>query len=265
MKFGFRILAAVAMVAASVHTAAAQGTTITWTIDGVQRVALVFAPPPNIQGGSHPLVFVFHGHGGTMLTAAQGAHIQTLWPEAIVMYPQGLKTPSMVDPSGLYPGWQVEAGQAGLGDRDLKFFDAMLATMQQKYPVDATRIYSTGFSNGATFTYLLWAERGKALAAFGICAGRLAPSEHLTEPRAVVVIGGKADPILPFALQQQAIEADRQIDSATGPGQPCGPLCTLYPSTTHTPVVTRIHPGGHLYPTWASPAFVEFFKAHKHP
>src|SRR5258708_20410143 len=112
----------------------------------------------------------------------------------------------------------------------------MLATMQQKYPVDATRIYSTGFSNGATFTYLLWAERGKALAAFGICAGRLAPSEHLTEPRAVVIIGGKADPILPFALQQQAIEAHPQIDNAPRPGPPCGPPCTPYPSPTHTPL-----------------------------
>ena len=238
---------------------------MTWTVEGVQRVALVFAPAPAALSIKHPLVFVFHGHGGNMQAAAQGAHIQTLWPEAIVVYPQGLPTKSTIDPQGLRPGWQVEAGQTGLNDRDLKFFDAMVATVEQKFSVDDQRIYSTGFSNGALFSYLLWAERSKVLAAFGICAGMIWPSEHLTEPRAVAVVGGTADPVLPFSLQQQSIDAARQVDNASGAGQPCGPGCTRYPSTSQTPVVTRIHPGGHIYPPWAPLFFVEFFKLHKHP
>src|SRR5712691_1857801 len=259
MKLRFEILAVATVLVAWMSTAMAQGTVMTWNVDGRTREALVFAPPQAIGVGKHPLVFVFHGHGGTMQSAAQGAHIQTVWPEAIVVYPQGLKTPSTIDPLGSHSGWQVEAGQPGLGDRDLKFFDAMLTTIQQTYAVDGSRIYATGFSNGAIFSYLLWAERGKILAAFGICAGRLWPSEHLSEPRAVLVIAGKTDQTLPFLLQQQSIDAARQADSATGPGQPCGPDCTFYPSTTHTPVMTRIHPGGHIYPPWAPPAFVEFF------
>jgi hypothetical protein len=31
----------------------------------------------------------------------------------IVVYPQGLNTPSLVDPQGNKPGWQVEVSQAG--------------------------------------------------------------------------------------------------------------------------------------------------------
>jgi predicted esterase len=84
-----------------------------------------------------------------MQAAAQVMHLQKFWPGAVIVYPQGLKTPSQVDPQGNFPGWQVRAGQAGLNDRDLKFFDAMLATMRQKFPVDNARIYATGFSNGA--------------------------------------------------------------------------------------------------------------------
>lgn len=263
MKLIATALLVIAISAAFAPCAAAQGSEMTWTVDGVKRVALVFGPPPAALAIRHPLVFVFHGHGGTMITAAQGTHIHTLWPEAIVVYPQGLPTVSKVDPQGVRPGWQMEAG--AYSDRDLKFFDAMLATLRQKYAVNDQRIYATGFSNGAIFSYLLWAERGKVLAAFGICAGRLMASEHLTEPRSVLVIGGQADPILPFSDQEQAIEAARQVDGATGPGQPCGPQCTLYPSSSHTPVVTRIHPGGHVYPPWAAPAFVEFFKTHEHP
>ena len=82
-------------------------------------------------------------------------------------------------------------------------------------------------------------------------------------PRAVVVIGGTNDTVVPFADQQQTIDLARQIDNATGPGQPCGPICTRYPSTSQTPVVTRIHNGGHVYPPWAGGAIVEFLKLHK--
>ena len=264
MRLLFPALAALVMLGIlSPDANASQPTTMTWTIDNVKREALVFPPAGESRTGKAPVVFAFHGHGGSMNTAAQGMRLQDHWPEAIVVYPQGLPTPSRVDPQGLRSGWQSEAGQQA--DRDLRLFDAMLATMRQKFSVDDTRIYSTGFSNGAIFSYLLWSERGKTLAAFGICAGRLSPSGHITEPRAVIVIAGQSDPILPFALQQQAIEADRQVDGATGPGQPCGPECTLYASPGHTPVVTRIHPGGHVYPPWAAGAIVEFFKLHRHP
>jgi polyhydroxybutyrate depolymerase len=234
---------------------------MTWTIDGMKRQALVFAPAPTTSDIRHPVVFGFHGHGGNMNAASQGMHIQTLWPEAIVVYPQGLPSPSVIDPQGLRPGWQNEAGQQG--DRDLKLFDAILATMHQKFSVDDKRVYSTGFSNGGGFSYLLWAVRGKVIAAIGECAGRLFPNAHPTEPRPVLVIAGQADTTDPFALQQQSIETDRQIDNATGPGQQCGQYCTFYASTSHTPVKTFIHPGGHVYPPWAPDKIVEFLKAHR--
>jgi polyhydroxybutyrate depolymerase len=148
------VLAALFAVAPRVF---AQGVTMTWTVDGDSRTALVFAPPsgPSVAAHKLPLIFAFHGHGGTSQTAALGMHLQTFWPEAVVVYPQGLKTRSKIDPNGDQYGWQVERGQAGLHDRDLKFFDAMLAGLRQQFPIDDSRIYSTGFSNGAMFSYLL--------------------------------------------------------------------------------------------------------------
>jgi polyhydroxybutyrate depolymerase len=261
MKFHFRMLLAVLTLMALAHAAdASQPTTETWTIDGVKREALVYAPAPTTSAIKHPLVFAFHGHGGNMQGASQSMDIQSLWPEAIVVYAQGLPGVSPVDPQGTRPGWQEEAGQ--YSDRDLKLFDAMLATMRQKFSVDDTRVYSTGFSNGATFSYLLWAERGKMLAAIGECAGRLFPSVHLTLPRPLLAIAGKVDQTDPFTLQQQTIETARQENNATGQGQSCGQVCTFYASTTHTPVKTFIHPGGHVYPPWAAAQIVKFFQAH---
>ena len=250
-------------MALSTDCTSAQGTTLNWTIEGVKREALVFAPANSQKRQRHPLVFAFHGHFGNMRNNARLMKVQTEWPEAIVVYPQGLPTPSAVDPRGIGNGWQITAGQ--YSDRDLKLFDAMLATLKQNYSVDEHSVYAVGFSNGAIFSYLLWSERPKVLAAFGINAGRLAPPQQLTTSRPAVVIAGETDAILPFPLQQETIENVRQVDNATGKGQPCGQYCTLYQSTTHTPLVTYIHPGGHIYPTWASAQFVKFFKTHKLP
>jgi polyhydroxybutyrate depolymerase len=244
-----------------------QGNLKTWTVDGNQRQAIVFAPPPTTNSGvRHPLVFAFHGHGGNMSDTAQQMHLQTVWLEAIVVYPQGLKSPGQpIDPDGHKPGWQYEANQSDghVGNRDLDFFDKMVATMKQTYEVDEKRIYATGFSSGATFSYLLWAERGKTIAAIGEVAGRLWDSEQLTEPRAALAIAGREDHTDDFPFQVQSIKKARDVDSANGPAQPCGPNnCRFFASTTQTPVKTFIHPGAHVYPPWAPAQIVEFFKAH---
>lgn len=97
-----------------------------WMVDGVRREALVHVPVAT--GEPAPLVFVFHGHGGTARNAARTFSIHTHWPEAVVVYPQGLNTPGrLTDPEGRKPGWQHGPGEQG--DRDLKFFDAMLAQL----------------------------------------------------------------------------------------------------------------------------------------
>ena len=98
---------------------------LTCTVDGEKRKALVYAPTIGIKGEKLPLVFAFHGHGGNMLGASQVMHIQTLWPGAIVVYPQGVDRPSPIDPNGNKPGWQLQANQAqgNVGNKDLDFFD----------------------------------------------------------------------------------------------------------------------------------------------
>ena len=83
---------------------AADPTTMKWTIGGVQREALVYAPSKSSGAGRAPLLFDFHWHGGSMQEAASGMKSQILWPEAIVVYMQGLPTKIYVDPLGLMPG-----------------------------------------------------------------------------------------------------------------------------------------------------------------
>jgi len=254
------ILAALAVSAAvSAGCLAAAPVTMSWTVNGVERQGLVFAPSLAAAGVKVPLVFAFHGHGGNMHGAAMSMKIQTLWPEALVVYLQGLPTASKVDPHGNRPGWQHAVGEEG--DRDLKLVDVALASLRAKYPVDDRRVYATGFSNGAFFNYLLWAARPSTFAAFAPCAGRIWPTLHLTDPKPVLVIAGQADPLVHLADVEATVATVRALDGATAAGAACGPGCMLYPSTKKAPVEVIVHPGGHVVPPWAPAKIVEFLKA----
>jgi polyhydroxybutyrate depolymerase len=230
-----------------------------WTIDGVERRALVY-PPAIDRGRPAPAVFAFHGHGGNPRRAAREMQIQDSWPDAVVVYPQGLPTASAVDPKGRFPGWQRTPGEDG--DRDLKFFDAALATVRARWRIDPDRIYAAGFSNGAIFTYLLWAERAPVFAAFAACAGKIWPPTAPDLPKPLVVIAGERDRVLPVAEQREAIRTACRIDGCVAQPRRCGPMCESHRSSRGAPVETWIHPGGHVFPPWAGAAVVRFFRDH---
>jgi polyhydroxybutyrate depolymerase len=232
-----------------------------WTVDGVTREALVWVPE-RAKTEATPVVFAFHGHGGNMNQAARSFGYHTVWPEALVVYPQGLNTPGqLTDPEGKKPGWQRFGMQE---DRDLKFFDAMLAGLQQDYKVDAKRVYSTGHSNGGGFTYLLWATRGDRFAAFAPSAAAAPTIIDKLQPKPVLHVAGESDPLVKFAWQQATIEKLRKINQCEE-GQPCENGYTVYPSKVGAPVVTLIHPGGHQFLRSAPAEIVRFFKQHAQP
>ena len=233
-----------------------------WTVDGVMRQALVYIPPQATSNAT-PVVFAFHGHGGTMASAASTFAVHTRWPEAIVIYMQGLNSPGrLVDPEGKQPGWQISPGDQG--NRDLKFFDAVYAWLHDVYRVDDKRIYATGHSNGGYFTYLLWATRGDRFAAVApsaASAGLLLLKD--LKPKPVLHVAGSQDQLVKFAWQEATMNALRKLNEC-GAGQPWGTekYCTLYPSKLGAPVVTCIHPGPHTFPKEASATIVKFFKEH---
>ena len=228
-----------------------------WNVDGVTREALVYVPA-NAKSSGTPVIFAFHGHGGTMAYAERKFSYHTLWPEALVVYPQGLPTAGkLTDPEGKRTGWQFAAGD--YGDRDLKFFDAMLVSLRQDYHVDNKRIFVTGHSNGGGFTYLLWAKRGEQISAVAPCAAAALTLFGELKPKPVLHLAGERDPLVRFAWQQSTIDAVRKINQC-GEGQPWGEHCTLYPSKIGAPLVTYIHSGFHEVPPDAPAVIVKFFK-----
>lgn len=230
----------------------------TWQVDGAQREAIVRTPAK--KSGKPPLVFVFHGHGGTMQHSERRMNMHDLWPEAVVVYPQGLPTKGqLTDPEGKKPGWQSMKGNES--DRDLKFFDAMLETMMKDYNADPNRVYVTGHSNGGSFSYLLWQQRHDKLAA-AAPSGAAGRNAQGLKPLPAIHFAGEKDPLVKFEWQERTMDLARTANNCDKEPKDWADKCKLYPSKSGTPYVVYTHPGGHEYPREAPALTVKFFKEH---
>lgn len=225
-----------------------------FNVDGVARQALVF---PGQGPGPHPLVLAFHGHSGNMRQASRSFGLQDLWPQATIIYPQGLPTKGMTDPEGKYNGWQQKPEDEG--GRDIKFTDEILAWVKD---VDRRHVYAMGHSNGGRFTYVLWATRGNVFTAYGPSSSPGIGLVRQMKPASAFCVAGQSDPIVPFVSQQLTI---RQLERLNGVDLSKGTkqgYVTLANGKSGIELGTYIHPGGHVFPQEAAAAMVALFKRH---
>lgn len=238
-----------------------QSQTETIPIDGVERRAIVYSnsKPPGSSGA--PVVFVFHGHGGTAQYAARRFRIHELWPEAVVFYMQGIPgVQGITDAEGTRNGWQKNPGE--VGDRDLKFFDSALQLAEKKYKADPNRVYVLGHSNGGRFVNVLWNKRGDKLAALCSIAGPGGRLIQDSSPKSVYIIAGEKDPLVPFQIQKNSIGFAQRV-LKTDPSQAkVDGFERRETGVSGAELVTYIHPAGHEVPIEALPKVVSFFKRH---
>lgn len=200
-------------------------------------------------------VIVFHGHGSSPAGAQKSFPLAALWPEATIVYPQGLNTPSRTDPEGKRTGWQKALGDQN--DRDLAFFDQLVEMLRNK---GIKRIFVTGHSNGGSFCYLLWALRSHLLsgvAPSGTSGTRL--NQHPDRERLPVFhMAGRKDFIVPFPSQEKAIAAIRAFNGCSEDGQEWGEGITLFAG--ESPVAFVVSEKGHDVPKASLPQLVRFFR-----
>jgi len=226
----------------------------TWMIDGQQREAVIHAPE-EAAGKKVPVLIFFHGHGGYATEAAQTLAYHKLWPEALVVYPQGLPSKGGLDREGVKPGWQH--GPQDDQGRDLKFFDTLLASLGKEYAIDPKQVFVLGFSN------VLWIERGDVISGMAPCAGTIVGTGS-RRPMPVIFIAGEKDHLATFDATLKTSETIKQLNHCQAQGKQWsmrgGLTGTLYSSSAGAPFVFAVHGGTHKVPEPGPAMAVKFFK-----
>jgi len=194
-----------------------------------------------------PLVFVFHGAGGTGadIRAAHGLEAEANG-KAFFVYPDGLNK-----------DWKVE--DVPSRNDDMFLFDAIIERMTTDFCVDRGRVFATGFSRGGYFANQLGCKRGGALRAiashggggpFGTASeyderGNLLCPEA---PVAALLVHGVDDAVVKPSESQKARDHWSRVNGCRSgttlfPPAPCGKLAAC---AQERPVVMCEVPGlGH--------------------
>jgi polyhydroxybutyrate depolymerase len=165
------------------------------TVNGIERSYLLRLPPDPMSS-SLPLVLAFHGWLGTGRAMARltGLSAQADRRRLAVAYPQGLGF-----------SWNSGTG-AGYADRhsvdDVGFVSALIDRLLEEIPLDASRIYAIGISNGAVFTHRLGCAIAAQLTGIATVAGslasRVAKACRPARPLSVLQIHGADDATVPL-------------------------------------------------------------------
>lgn len=164
-------------------------------IDGAERTYLLHLPEKDTLKINLPLVFVFHGGGGTgkQIMKETGFNKISNREKFIVVYPNGMNK-----------GWNDGRGEPKEKTiyNDVKFITKLIDTIIKQYQIDTNRIFSTGISNGGFFSfYLAYKLSNKFLAIAPVCANipnffkdKYTPGN----PVSLMLINGTEDPLVKY-------------------------------------------------------------------
>ncbi len=232
----------------------------TISVGGEQRSYSLYVPSALAQPA--PLVFVFHGGGGSaekFMNQSQMTRIADR-EHFIAVFPQGV---------GRSKGgsWNVGGGYSPSNADDVGFVRAILADMNRSFAIDPKRIYATGMSMGAIFSYRLACEMSDTFAAIAPVSGTMVEAGCSPgAPVAVFHVHGTRDENIPFGGGSGAMTgAGRSWPSARDGLEKwagidrCAPpiesrkdgadtTCSFYDHCQATVVLCLVKGGGHAWP-----------------
>jgi poly(3-hydroxybutyrate) depolymerase len=224
----------------------------TQTIDvgGTER-SYVLAIPESVDGKTPvPVIFGFHGFGGTGEGASNYFGL-TGTEGALYVYPQALPLPDQ----GGGIGWDMEVDGV-----DVAFFDALLAELAANHCVDLGRVFSAGHSHGASFSNHLGCYRAEVLRAIAPVAGGGPWAGRCMGSVSAMLTHGADDGDVPIQSgidsRDHWLEANACAGAQTAPTDPSP--CVAYDGCAE-PVLWCEHGGGHEWPEFAGAGIRGFF------
>jgi polyhydroxybutyrate depolymerase len=163
------------------------------TVDDLERTYRLHVPDDLDEPA--PLVMMLHGRGG------DGEHIQAYTEFDVLADAEGFIT---VYPDGINYGWDFVLGIPGYESTydDTAFLIALLDHIAAEYPVDLSRVYMAGFSNGGFMAQRVACANPTRFAAFasvaasGFAGMRQVCLEPGTETAPMLLMHGTYDNIV---------------------------------------------------------------------
>jgi polyhydroxybutyrate depolymerase len=223
----------------------------TLMVDGKARSYLLSVPASYRPGSALPLVFAWHGLGGSAMffRAAHGLEAP-VQGGALFVYPDALPLPSF----GNATGWDLRPEGP-----DLRFFDLMTAEVTAGYCVDKARVFSTGHSFGGYMTNTLGCLRGEVLRGIAPVAGGLPRLTCGAKALPAWLTHGDNDGVVALSEGEGARDhwrARAGCGAGTMAVDPAG--CVSFQGCS-VPVHWCVHQRMHSWPPFASSAIWKFF------
>ena len=172
-----------------------------WVASGGLERSYALHVPPSCDGRPCPLIVAFHGAGGTGRFA-----------ESVGLYRAADRAGFVVAaPDGVGGDWALGCSGCTLADRsgidDIRFTATLVTHLSQRLRIDPARVYATGRSDGAAFTYRLACNY--PLAGAAVVAGQLFDPASCQPPRPIPLIAfhGRADAVVSYV--QGALSAQK--------------------------------------------------------
>lgn len=156
--------------------------------------------PPDSWDGVTPLPVLLHFHG----RKRNGAHVLK---NPKVADPANQHGVVLVAPDGVEGDWSFDSSDP----RDVVLTDAILADLPNHLPIDRSRVFLSGFSNGAAMASRVACDRGDAYAGYLPIAGFLrgtAPEDCTGGPANVLEVHGRTDAVYKAPRHKQTEASD---------------------------------------------------------
>ena len=138
------------------------------TYDNENREYLIYIPSSYDPNSATPILLAFHGFGGYSQYFINTADFRSLADQFnfIVVYPQGLVCGDGTTWNTHPPGGDNKCSQDDIG-----FFAALLNEISGNYNIDSSKVFLTGYSNGADFSYSLACYQSSLVTAIAPVSG----------------------------------------------------------------------------------------------
>ena len=168
------LLLAAVLCFGAVFSATGQITVVdSFIVDGIYRSYRLYVPAA-FKSPMRPLVINMHGFTSNAIQQEFYTGFDQVADTAgiYVVYPQGTYVNGTAFWNIDYPGTPAV--------NDVKFVSALIDTLAKRYPVDESRVYATGFSNGGYMSHVLGIRLNNKIAAIASVAGSIVPQKYVT-------------------------------------------------------------------------------------